>query len=73
MKKTNFFNRHLCETKENYLEHFLFTFSLSLWLLVAGITLLIHSFIPFAFVHNTSKHIKKINDVMQKRLNKLNL
>jgi hypothetical protein len=71
MKKTNFLNHHLSETKENYLEHFLFTFSLALWLLVAGATLLIHSFLPFLFVHHTSKHIKKINDVMQKRSNKL--
>jgi 1,4-dihydroxy-2-naphthoate octaprenyltransferase len=67
MKKTNFFNHHLVETGENYLEHFLFTFVTSLWLLLSSVILLIHSVCPFIFAINASKHVKKINEVMQKR------
>jgi hypothetical protein len=67
MKKTNFFNHHLVETGENYLEHLLFTFVISLWLLLASLILFIHSLLPFIFAINASKHVKKINEVMQKR------
>lgn len=67
MKKTNYFNRHLIETGENYLEHFVFTFVTSLWLLLAGLILLCHSIFPFIFTIKASKHVKKINEVMQKR------
>lgn len=68
MKKTNFFNRHLRETGENYFEHFLFAFTTSLWLAVASIVLLLHSIFPFTFPFTAGRHVKKINEVMQKRI-----
>jgi hypothetical protein len=67
MQKTNFFNNHLVETGEGYLEHFLFAFVTSLWLLLASSILFLHSIFPFIFMINASKHVKKINEVMQKR------
>jgi uncharacterized membrane protein len=67
MKKINFFNRHLIESEENYFEHFLFNFVTSMWLIFSGTILFIHSIVPFIFVANTSKQVKKINELMQKR------
>ena len=71
MKKTNFLNRHLVETGENYFEHFLFAFTTSMWLGLACLILCCHAFFPFLFTTSTSKHVKKINQVMQKRVEML--
>jgi len=67
MKKTNFFNHHLIETGEGYIEHFLFACITSMWLLLASLILFLHAIFPFIFMINASKHVKKINEVMQKR------
>lgn len=66
-KNSGFFTRHLEESKEGYLEHFLYTFSTALWLLITGLVLLCHAIFPFFFVLIASKNVKKINQVMQKR------
>ena len=71
MKKTNFFNRHLIETGENYFEHLLFAFIVSMWLFLTSIALLCHAILPFIFTVTTSGNIRKINEVMQKRAQKL--
>ncbi len=71
MKKINFFNRHLNDTGENFFEHFLFAFTTGLWLTWCGIMLILHSVLPFYFVHNTSSNVKKINQMMQKRVEML--
>lgn len=68
MKKPNFLTRHLKETGENYFEHFLFGFATAMWLALASLILFIHSFFPFIFTISASKHVKKINEVMQKRV-----
>jgi len=68
MKKTNFLNRHLTETGENYLEHFLFAFTTAMWLCMASLILFTHSIFPFLFTTTTSKHVRKINEVMSKRV-----
>lgn len=68
MKKVTFLNRHLTETGENFFEHFLFAFTTALWLLMASLILFSHSIFPFIFTTTTSKHVRKINEVMQKRL-----
>jgi hypothetical protein len=68
MKKNNLFNRHLNEIGENYFEHFLITFTTSLWVMWAGFILLCHSVLPFIFTVTTSRHVKKINHIMQKRV-----
>ena len=67
MTKLNL-NFHLKETGENYFEHFLFAVTTALWLFLAGTILLCHSLFPFIFTVTTSKHVKKINEVMQKRV-----
>lgn len=71
MKRTNFFNRHLIETGENYFEHFLFAFIVSMWLFLTSIVLLCHTICPFIFQITASSNVKKINEVMQKRAQKL--
>jgi len=66
--KVNFFNRHLTETGEGFFEHFAFASLTAAWLALASLILLIHAFFPFLFTVNASKHVKKINQVMQKRV-----
>ncbi len=67
MKKTSFLNSHLTETGENYFEHFLFAFTTALWLAAVSLILCCHSIFPFIFTTTTSRHVRKINEVMQKR------
>mgnify|MGYP001563934746 CR=1 FL=1 len=71
MKNINFFNRHLTETGESYLEHFLFAFTTAMWLFMASLILCCHAIFPPIFTVTTSKHVKKINQVMQKRVEML--
>jgi hypothetical protein len=68
----NYFTRHLRESGENYFEHFLFTFSTAFWLMGTGLVLLCHAIFPFMFVFKASGNVKKINQVMQKRIEFLN-
>lgn len=56
---------------ENYFEHLFFAFMISLWLIATGIIFLLHGLLPFLFILNTSKSVKKINFVMQKRSKEL--
>lgn len=70
--KKNFLNRHLIETGENYFEHFLFSFVLSMWVFLISIAFLFHTIFPFFCMNTASKNIKKLNEVMEKRANKLN-
>ena len=62
---------HLRETGENYFEHFLFAFTTAMWLGLASAILFCHAIFPFIFTTSTSKHVKKINELMQKRLERL--
>lgn len=68
--KGNIFNKHLKEYEEGYFEHLLFSVTISVWLTVAAFTLLLHSIFPFFFIEKSSRHVKKINQIMQIRLNK---
>ncbi len=62
-----FLTQHLKDSNENYFEHFLYTFSIGMWLVGTGLILLCHALMPFLFVMKSSKNIKKINQIMQKR------
>jgi hypothetical protein len=64
----NFFTRHLRESEENYFEHFLVTFSTAFWLIGTGLILLCHAVLPFLFVSKAGNNVRKINQVMQKRV-----
>ena len=67
MQKVSFLNRHLVETEENYFEHFLFAFAISMWILLTGFILMCHAFFPFLFRVTASSSIRKVSEVMQKR------
>lgn len=69
-KKDNVFNKHLRDIDEGYFEHLLFSITISVWLIIAAVTLFIHGLLPFAFVEKATRHVKKINQVMQIRINK---
>ncbi len=71
MKKTNFFTCHLSEAGENYFEHFLFTFTTALWTTVVSFILFCHAFFPFLFTFTASNNVKKIDQIMQKRVQML--
>ena len=71
MTKPNLFNKHLKHTGENYFEHFLFTFTAGLWVLFIGFVLIAHSIFPFILTTTASRNIKKINEVMQRRIEML--
>jgi hypothetical protein len=64
-------NCHLKETGENYFEHFLFAFATAMWILFTGMVLVCHAICPFIFKVTASGNIKKINEVMQRRREKL--
>ena len=68
MTKINFFNKHLVEAGEGYLEHFIFASVTSLWIVMASVILMLHAIFPFIFTTTTSANIKKINERMQKRV-----
>lgn len=71
MQKTNLLNRHLKATGENYFEHFLFAFVNGMWLFALGLVLICHAFFPFLFQTTASESVEKVNEVMQKRAQKL--
>ncbi len=71
MKNINFFNRHLNQTGENYFEHFLFAFATAMWIGMVSLFLVCHAIFPFVFTLTASSNIKKINEVLQKRLDVL--
>ncbi len=71
MKKINFFNRHLIETGESYFEHFLFAFAMALWLVAVSLITIFHSIVPCVFTATTSKNIKKVSEIMHRRVEAL--
>lgn len=71
MGKDNLFTRHLNQAGEKYFEHFLFAFSIALWLIFTAFSLMIHAILPFLFVFTGSNNINKINQLLQKRRNQL--
>ena len=60
---------HLRSVKNNYLEHMLAAWKISLICLWASFTSIIHSLLPNIFTHTTSNTIKKLNFFLQKRKN----
>jgi len=68
--KENVFNRHLKDYEESYFEHLLFSLTICVWLVIASLTLLVHALFPFCFIEKATRHIKKINQIMQIRSNK---
>jgi len=69
-KKKTMVNNHLKDCEEGYFEHLLFSLTISVWLIIAALTLAIHAIFPFIFIEKTTRHVKKINQVMQIRISK---
>ncbi len=57
----NIFTNHPKQAGENYIEHFLFSFGISLWLLFCAVIALCHAIFPFTFTFTTGNNLKKIN------------
>jgi hypothetical protein len=68
----NLFTHHPKQAGETYLEHFLFSFGVGMWLLYCSCSAVCHAIFPFTCTFTTSSNLKKINAIMQKRLEVLN-
>jgi len=66
------FTKHPKEAGETYLQHFLFSFGIGLWLLFCSCAAMCHALFPFTCTFTTSSNLKKIHTIMQKRLEILN-
>lgn len=68
--KESVFTQHLKDCEENYFEHLLFSTTISIWLLWAAITLFLHGLFPFLFIEKPTRHVRKINQVLQIRISR---
>ncbi len=68
--KPNVLNKHLKEVKKGYFEHMIFALNFIPLLILALITITIHSFLPFLFTNTTSNIIKTLNNRIDFTLNK---
>lgn len=64
----NIFTHHPKQADETYIQHFLFSFGMGLWLLFCSLVAMCHAIFPFTFTLTTSNNLKKINVIMQKRV-----
>lgn len=67
MKNTNIFTKHPNEVKMSYLQHTRFALMLSGTTLMCAMASLIHAFFPFMFVTHTSRAIRRLQDIFDKR------
>ena len=67
----NIFTDHPNQAGESYLEHFLFSFGMGLWLFFCSCAAICHAIFPFTCTFTTSSNLKKIHTIMQKRLETL--
>jgi hypothetical protein len=67
MKTSNIFTEHPKEVRMSYLQHTRFALMLSGTTLTCAIGSFIHAFFPFLFVTHTSRTIRKLQDVFDKR------
>jgi len=58
---------HLYRVKENYFVHLVFAVRLSVGLLFLSFVSLMHGLFPFILTNFVSKHIKYLNEVLEKR------
>ena len=68
----NIFTKHPHKVGESYFEHFIKASGVGLSLLFLVFRIFIHALFPFFFEYSTSNKIKKLNDELQERKNKLN-
>jgi hypothetical protein len=61
------FTLHPAELGETYLQHLKFTTAMSARLVLTGLALFIHGFMPFLFCKTTSGQSKKIRDIFVAR------
>jgi len=61
------FNKHLKEANKKYFGHFRFAFIAGWLLIYAGITSIIHAFIPSLYPFTSLKIIKKLIQMSGKR------
>lgn len=61
---------HLKETKQKYIDHFLFAFMSGLKLQIASITSIVHAFFPDIFpftAENITKNLYNASEIRQRR------
>jgi hypothetical protein len=68
----NIFTKHPNKVGESYFQHFIKASGISISLFFLALRIFIHALFPFFFEYSTSNKIKKLNDELQERKNKLN-
>ncbi|MDC6486967.1 MAG: DUF6356 family protein [Methylophilaceae bacterium] len=63
------FKKHLTEANKTYWNHFIFAFKAGFLLLYAGITSIIHAFIPSLFPFVSQKIVQKLTADSQQHRN----
>lgn len=58
---------HLKEVDESWWQHFRFAFPMACRMLVGGLGILVHAFLPFLFVTTGSSTIRKCNRIVNEK------
>ncbi|HEY0625372.1 MAG TPA: DUF6356 family protein [Allosphingosinicella sp.] len=68
----NPFTEHPREVGENYFQHLATAAKFAATMLVGGICVMIHAFLPFLFVNMGSRTMAKLHKRMTKRVDRVN-
>lgn len=63
----NYFTQHPAQTGETYLQHLGFTLKMSKRFATLALVIFIHGLLPFLFTYTSSKQIRVINRILQRR------
>ena len=68
----NIFTNHPNKIGESYFKHFIKGISFSLKLITISLKVFVHAIFPFIFENSASDKIRELNDILQKRSQKIN-
>ena len=64
--------RHPREVDESYCEHFAIAAGFGATMLIGGLCVIVHAFLPFLFVNTGSRTMDKLHKKMTKRVDRVN-
>ena len=69
----NIFKEHPNSVGETYFQHFFKSFGFGIKLIFIALRAFIHAIFPWWFQYSTSERISKLNDILQRRKNPIDL